>query len=83
MVRSVGLLEKKKDLLSIFGIKLTINDIEKEMDFYIKESPLYRYGIELDSGEWKEICEQTLKTVPPEKTTSPIDELMNKFSSSE
>ncbi len=35
MVRSVGVLEKKKDLLSTFGIKLTINDIEKEMDYYI------------------------------------------------
>jgi hypothetical protein len=83
MVRSVGLLDKKKDLLSIFGIKLTINDIEKEMDFYIKKNPLYRYGIELDSEAWKESCEQTLKNLPLEKTISPIDELINKFSSSE
>jgi hypothetical protein len=83
MVRSVGVLEKKKDLLSTFGIKLTINDIEKEMDYYIKKNPLYRYGIESDSEEWKEICEQTLKTSPPEKTTNPIDELINKFSNSE
>lgn len=83
MVRSVGVLEKKKDLLSTFGIKLTINDIEKEMDYYIKKNPLYRYGMESDSEEWKEICEQTLKTSPPEKTTNPIDELINKFSNSE
>ncbi len=83
MVRSVGVLEKKKDLLSTFGIKLTINDIEKEMDYYIKKNPLYRYGIESDSEEWKEICEQTLKTSPPEKTTNPIDELINKISNSE
>ena len=83
MVRSVGVLEKKKDLLSTFGIKLTINDIEKEMDYYIKKNPLYRYGIEPDSEEWKEICEQTLKTASPEKTTNPIDKLINKFSNSE
>jgi hypothetical protein len=83
MVRSVGVLEKKKDLLSTFGIKLTINDIGKEMDYYIKKNPLYRYGIESDSEEWKEICEQTIKTSPPEKTTNPIDELINKFSNSE
>jgi len=82
MVRSVGLLEKKKDLLSLFGIKLTISDIEREMDFYIKKNPLYRYGIELGSEDWKETCEQTLETVPLEKITSPIDELINKFSSS-
>lgn len=83
MVRSVGVLEKKKDLLSTFGIKLTINDIEKEMDYYIKKNPLYRYGIEPDAEGWEEICEQTLKTAPPEKTTNPIDELINKFSNSE
>jgi len=82
MVRSVGQLEKKKDLLSIFGIKLTISDIEREMDFYIKENPLYRYGIEMASEDWKETCEQTLETIPLEKTTNPIDELINKFSSS-
>jgi len=81
MVRSVGLLEKKKDLLSLFGIKLTINDIEKEMNYYIKKNPLYRYGIEANSGDWKEICEQTLKSTPPKKTKSPVDELINKFSS--
>ncbi len=80
MVRSVGVLEKKKDLLSTFGIKLTINDIEKEMDYYLKKNPLYRYGIETDTEEWKEICEQTLKAAPPEKTKSPIDELINTFS---
>jgi hypothetical protein len=83
MVRSVGVLEKKKDLLSAFGIKLTINDIEKEMNYYIKKNPLYRYGIESDAEEWKEICKQTLKTSLPEKTTSPIDKLINKFSNSE
>ena len=83
MVRSVGVLEKKKDLLSIFGIKLTINDIEKEMNYYVKKNPLYRYGIESDAEDWKEICEQTLKTAPPEKTTNPIDNLINKFSISE
>ncbi len=82
-VRSVGLLEKKKDLLSVFGIKLTINDIEKEMNYYIKENPLYRYGVSVNSEEWKESCEQTLKASPPEKTTNPIDELINKFSSLE
>ena len=83
MIRSIGVLEKKKDLLSAFGIKLTINDIEKEMDYYIKKNPLYRYGIEADTEEWKEICEQTLKKALPEKTTNPIDELINKFSNSE
>jgi hypothetical protein len=83
MVRSVGVLEKKKDLLSTFGIKLTINDIGKEMNFYIKKNSLYRYGIESNSGEWNEICEQTLKTSPQETTTNPIDELINKFSNSE
>jgi hypothetical protein len=83
MVRSVGVLEKKKDLLSTFGIKLTINDIAKEMNYYVKKNSLYRYGIESDSEEWKEICEQMLKTSPPEKTTNPIDELINKFSNSE
>jgi hypothetical protein len=83
MVRSVGVLEKKKDLLSTFGIKLTINDIGKEMNFYIKKNSLYRYGIESNSGEWNEICELTLKTSPQETTTNPIDELINKFSNSE
>jgi hypothetical protein len=83
MIRSVGILEKKKDLLSTFGIKLTINDIEKEMDYYIKKNPLYRYGIEPDSEEWKEICNQTLETSPPKTTTNPIDELINKISNSE
>ena len=83
MVRSVGVLEKKKNLLSAFGIKLTINDIEKEMNCYIKKNPLYRYGIEADSEEWKEICNQTLETSPPKTTTNPIDELINKISNSE
>ena len=83
MVRSVGVLEKKKDLLSTFGIKLTINDIAKEMNSYIKKNSLYRYGIESDSEEWKEICNQTLKTSLPKTTTNPIDELINKFSNSE
>ena len=82
-VRSVGVLEKKKDLLSTFGIKLTINDIAKEMNYYIKKNSLYRYGIESDSEEWKEICNQTLETSPPKTTTNPIDELINKISNSE
>ena len=82
-VRSVGVLEKKKDLLSTFGIKLTINDIAKEMNYYIKKNSLYRYGIESDAEEWKEICNQTLETSPPKTTTNPIDELINKFSNSE
>jgi len=82
-VRSVGVLEKKKDLLSTFGIKLTINDIAKEMNCYIKKNSLYRYGIESDSEEWKEICNQTLETSPPKTTTNPIDELINKISNSE
>jgi len=79
MVRSVGILDKKKDLLSILGIKLTINDVDKEMEFYKKEKPLYRYGIVLDAEEWKEVCAQTLKIAPPEETAGPIDELINKF----
>jgi len=83
MIRSVGLLDKKKDLLSLFGIKLTINDIDKEMDLYKKENSLYRYGIELESEDWAEVCEQTLKTAPPEKTAAPIDELIKTMSSSE
>ena len=82
-VRSVGVLEKKKDLLSTFGIKLSINDIAKEMNYYIIKNSLYRYGIESDSEEWKEICNQTLKTSPPKTTTNPIDELINKISNSE
>jgi hypothetical protein len=82
-VRSVGVLEKKKDLLSTFGIKLTINDIAKEMNCYIKKNSLYRYGIESDAEEWKEICNQTLETLPPKTTTNPIDELINKISNSE
>jgi hypothetical protein len=82
-VRSVGVLEKKKDLLSTFGIKLSINDIAKEMNYYIKKNPLYRYGIESDSEEWKEICKQTLKKSLPEKITNSIDELINKFSNLE
>ena len=82
-VRSVGVLEKKKDLLSTFGIKLTINDIAKEMNCYIKKNSLYRYGIESDAEEWQEICNQTLETLPPKTTTNPIDELINKISNSE
>ena len=82
-VRSVGVLEKKKDLLSTFGIKLTINDIAKEMNCYIKKNSLYRYGIESDAEEWEEICNQTLETSLPKTTTNPIDELINKISNSE
>jgi hypothetical protein len=83
MVRSVGILDKKKELLSLFGIKLTINDIEKEIEFFKKENSLYRHGVEIESDDWKEICDQTLKNAPPEETTRPIDELINELSPSE
>lgn len=83
MVRSVGHLEQKKDLLSMLGIKLTINDLDQEINRYKEQNPLYRYGVEVNSEDWKDICEQTLKNAPPEDTTWPLDELIHQISESD
>jgi len=82
MVRSVGLLEKKQDVLSVLGVKLTINELDQEMNLYQERNPLYRYGVEVVSEDWKDICAETLRNAPPEDTSRPLDELIHEISGS-
>jgi len=82
MVRSVGLLEKKQDVLSVLGVKLTINELDQEMNLYQERNPLYRYGVEVVSEDWKDICAETLRNAPPEDTYRPLDELIHEISGS-
>ncbi len=76
MVRTLGILEEKQQLLDLFDAQIAENDLTALVDEYKITSEFYRYGVKTETPEWSKVVQQTLKTEPKVKVK---DELVQEL----
>lgn len=55
LIRDKGKSVEKRKILAFFGITLSDRDLEEMVGSYKKFHPMYRYGIRMDTEEWRKI----------------------------
>ena len=72
MIRTLGVLEEKRNLLDIFGLEFSDRELERLKNDYKNEYQMYRYGVRVESQEWVEIVKHVIETGPAVETKDEI-----------
>jgi hypothetical protein len=72
MIRTLGVLEEKRNLLDIFGLKFSDKELERLKNDYKNKYQIYRYGVSVESQEWVEIVRHIIETGPAVETQDEI-----------
>ena len=72
MIRTLGVLKEKRNLLDIFGLEFSDKELEELKNDYKDEYEMYRYGVRVESQEWVEIVKHVIETGPPVETKDEI-----------